>query len=428
MSVSLISKRKLKFEKGPLVRSLFTNGAVSLFHHHQDSSSSNIKLYFLVGSQDEKKGEYGITHLLEHMLFKEKKESSLLVDMEKKGALINAYTTKEYVCFELDCLASKQNLFFEDFLSLFLNPYFDKKEFLKERKVVIQELREDLDDHEAMADDYLSEKTLPSDIGHPIGGKISDIKKIGFDQMVKFHKKYFNPSRLILCVCSGYQQNQTLNKIFESQMAKFYSSKKMKPKRMKAKDKFYYPEVIKSFKHKKMSSSLVMLNYPGPALDSRYYYELMILDEILAEGLTSVLYLALREKKGLVYSIGSSIESYEQAGCYRLFFQTSKSKSREVLETVKEIMDSLLNNAPSEVQIEEIKERMIDHMTMSYDDIETRNEHLAIREMYGKDNFSLEIEKKKLLEVNKKTLVVMLTKLLKNNPSELIWESKSGKS
>ena len=105
------------FEKGPVRRSLFSNGAVSLFHQFKGMESACANLYILAGSIFESPEEHGIAHVIEHMLFKEEKTNSVVREMEKEGAQINAYTYKEYVCFELECASTKLESFLPKFLS-----------------------------------------------------------------------------------------------------------------------------------------------------------------------------------------------------------------------------------------------------------------------------------------------------------------------
>ncbi len=128
MGVTLKETQILKsFEKGPVRRSLFDNGAVSLYHHFKGMESACANLYFLAGSIFESESEEGIAHVIEHMLFKDEGSNDLVKELEREGAQVNAYTYKEYVCFELDCPSELLPRFLPKFLSLFLSPILQGK-------------------------------------------------------------------------------------------------------------------------------------------------------------------------------------------------------------------------------------------------------------------------------------------------------------
>jgi predicted Zn-dependent peptidase len=146
------------FEKGPITRSLFRNGATLLFHHAVGFSGARVNINFIAGSMFEKKEERGLAHLIEHLVFKET-ETNYLKELEFEGAEINAYTYKENVCFEMSLLADKLEIFLPKFIQLVGSLNFSDEQFRKEKEIVIQEIKEDLDDHESMGFEYLFSNT-----------------------------------------------------------------------------------------------------------------------------------------------------------------------------------------------------------------------------------------------------------------------------
>lgn len=404
------------FEKGPIRRSLFDNGAVSLFHEQKGVSSAVVNLYFLAGSIFEQESEYGISHVIEHMLFKEGGKSSLVSELEFHGAEINAYTYKEYVCFEMTCLASKLENFLPKFLKLFLNPVFDLKELKLEKNVVVQELKEDKDDHETHAIEYLFKKNFNAKLGHSIGGSITNVKTFKKADLEKYYNRFFTPDRMILSITSG-KKLRSLEDILSKEM---FRTKEKSPFRLTSSSKFGKMNHFKTKLTRKMENSIVMFSFDGLSLGHKNYYDLMILDEILFEGLSSVYFKILREDNGLVYGLGSSINSFEKTGNYVMVFNT---QTKNIKTLKKLVLDTLWNLTKNEIEselIDGIIDRTIGNWEMSFDDPGERCEYIALEEIYNTNKYSIENMKKEIKKVTPIRIKKLLKKMLFNGYSELV--------
>lgn len=400
------------FEKGPIRRSLFSNGAVTLFHQHKTMTSSVVSLYFLAGSMHEKKGKEGIVHLIEHMLFKEGKDSQLVKELEFKGADINAYTYKEYVCFEMDCAAGKLSEFLPLFLSLFLNPIFTENDLKLEKQVVIQELRDELDDHEGQGHEYILNKCFNHDLGHPIGGSEKSVKSLSRTDLMNFYRKFFVPNRMILNVTSG-SEFKGLENIFSQIMNQYVHMQTVDtPYRYKGKDKFFFPKSFNSNLKRKTENAIFYQVMAGASLESRHYFDLAVMDEIFFEGLSSKFYTELREKLGLLYGLGSLMEAYRETGLYIMIFNGQKNKLPQIKKHIERILNTHLINGFDELEVEAIKDRMVDGAHRSFDSIEERNQFIAMREIYGYSSFALSHDIESIRKVTPKRLKYLLKKMM----------------
>lgn len=419
--VKLKSSKNIKeFEKGPLRRSLFTNGAVSLFHEMKHVHSAVVNLYFLAGSVFESEKEYGIAHVIEHMLFKEGGKSELVKELEFHGASINAYTYKEYVCFEMYCLSTKVEEFLPKFLTLFLNPLFNLKELILEKNVISQEIKEDKDDHQTEGFEYIFSKNFNKKIGHSIGGSIKSVKSFKKSDLEKYYNKYFAPNRLILSVSSGSK----LNKLEDILLDVFNQSSRMervlKPFRLGHADKICKVNHFKTKLKRKTESSILMLSFAGVTLESRYFYDLLILDELLFEGLSSKFFVLLREELGLIYGLGSSINSFVRDGNYVMVFNTSKKNIKAVKDAALSFLDKFSKETFKEQEVRAVVDRVISGWKMSFDDPQERCEYFAMEEIYGTYNYSIRKMENELQKVNSKSIKQLLNKILKYGHSELV--------
>ncbi len=401
--VSLVSTEKLSvMSKGPLRRSLFNNGAVSLFHKVPGRQGATVKLYFLVGSKDERKDEYGLTHLIEHMLFKDHRRSEIIKHLEVEGAEINAFTYKEYVCFEMFTAHLNLPIHLDQFLQLFLNPSFNEIDFEREKDVIAQELHEEVDDHQMMGLEYLVGQYFGPAYGHPVGGNLSDVEKFTFVKMQNYFTRNFKSHKIILSVISG--ENYNINKAFVKNLNTFpLNVFHQKPYRLK-------PTLTKIHKYNKnlkqekpIESASLFFQFSGPAIFSKEYFKFLILDQFLTEGLSALLFRKLREERSLIYSLGSSLNAFQKEGNYILFFNVHPDNLKETAKVLKEVLLNLKEEF-SLTSFQQIKARIILDYQMAMDSMDFRNELIADAEIYQVP-FNLEYYFDKIKQVKYKDLI-----------------------
>lgn len=416
------SKIIKNFEKGPIRRSLFDNGAVTLFHHVKGVSSGVVNLYFLAGSIFETEEEYGIAHVIEHMLFKEGGKTELIKELEFHGAEINAYTSKEYICFEMHALSSKLEEFLPKFLQLFLNPLFDINELTLEKNVVVQELKEDKDDHEVNGLEYIFKNNFDAKLGHSIGGSVSSVKKFKKETLEKYYQRFLTPNRMILSVASG-KKLDSLETILQREMLPVKTKVKA-PFRLGQSDKIGKLNHFKNHLSRKMENNILMFSFNGVSLQSRYFYELLVLDELLFAGLSSKLFTLLREELGLVYGLGSAINSFVKTGNYIMIFNTSPKNTLLVKNEVLGLLDYYCENLFDAVEVKGIIERIKNSWQMSFDSAIERCEYIAMEEIYGTYNYSIEKMNQEISQVSNKSINKFMKKIFRNEFSELVLGSK----
>lgn len=422
----LVSTKKIQsFEKGPVRRSLFRNGAVSLFHQFKTMESACVNLYFLAGSIFEKPEQEGLAHVIEHMLFKEESARKLVREMEDDGADINAYTYKEYVCFELDCAADFLPKFLPKFLSLFLNPKFKKEDLELEKKVILQELREDKDDHETEGVEYLYKKNFDRSLGHSIGGSSKTVGSFTVKDLESFYKKFYRPERMVLSIVSG-KRFDSLEKVVEgafSDETSRQSSALKRPYRLKCSKKFSKLNHVKTRLKRSMESAIAMYSFDGASIFHPDYYSFLVLDEYLMGGMSSKFFIELREKNAYVYGMGSALNSYAKEGSYMMIFHCLKKNIPSLKKVVAAVMEELAQKGFDEQELDSIKKRVVMGWKLGFDSMLERNEFIAEIEMLGEEDFGLKRQEAALEKVNAKSLQKLVRKLSNGEHSSLIMSS-----
>lgn len=410
------------FEKGPIRRSLFSNGATFLFHKTKEMSGAKVNLYFLAGSRFESVNEHGLSHVIEHMIFKET-DTDFTKNLELAGAEINAYTYKEYVCFEMSCLGSSLKELLPDFLDLFLTLDFTPIQLEKEKKVIIQELKEDLDDHETFGFEYIFKKNFDAPLGHSIGGTQTQVKSYKESDVRNYYDQYYTPERMLLTIVSNDDTKSYL-RIFEDAMKAHFIYKDKKPFRLKALNKVSKINHFRSLIQKKMESSILFLAFDGVTLNSKSYYDYAVLDEILFEGLSSIFFKKLRVEKPLVYGLGSSLNSFKDAGSYVMQFNCQKKNIKEVQAGVIEAIKSFIETPFEVSELDQIKKRIINNTLLAFDSIAQRADFISDNEIYKLNEISISSIQARVEKVDVKSIKFLAKKLISNTSSKLIMESK----
>ena len=194
------------------------SGATLVITPKKELSSVNIAIFIKVGSQDEKVEEYGMTHFLEHMLFKGNRfiQSQLEIskDLDHMGSEYNAFTGKHVTCFHIHVAKKWATKAFTIFSNMILHSTLEKKKMEKEKMVVLEEFNHSIDDHTAYvienAYQLMFENTV---LGPPIIGNVPSIVSYTHTSLTKYYKKYYRKDNITLSIC-GNIPSTLLKKIY----------------------------------------------------------------------------------------------------------------------------------------------------------------------------------------------------------------------
>ncbi|MEE2670364.1 MAG: pitrilysin family protein [Bdellovibrionota bacterium] len=402
-------KNLIDFQKGPIRRSLFSNGLVVIHHTAKNFSGARVNVNFLAGSIFEKEEHFGVAHLLEHLIFKESKTEKLK-KIEQLGAGINAYTFKENICFEMAALSSKLPMLIPDFLELICQLDFTDDQFEKEKKVVIQELREDLDDHETLGLEMIFEKNFPAGLGHPIAGTIKSVSGLTKKEIASHFKKFFKPSRMIITIVSSYEDDG-LERLIATKVSELLGDKEATPYRLKAQKNSKKLTHFQKTLSKNIESSILFYSFDGPSINSENYYDYVILDDLLFEGLSSEYFKKFREENAFVYGLGSSLNPFASTGNYIMVFNTQKKHLKPIEHGVRDVIKDIADNGIDEKRLDFSKEKLLDGWHLGLDGLDDRVELLQDNEIYQLEDYNFNTFSKKLAQVSGKTIQKLCKKL-----------------
>lgn len=330
----------------------------------------SFRMFFNTGSVNETPEIFGISHLIEHMLFKgtqKRNAYQIAYDLEKIGAQVNAYTSKDSTCYYTYSTIDALETCVEVLSDMFFNSTFDEKELSREKKVVIEEMKMYKDQPSDVVDTLNYELFFKdTTLAHDVIGNEKSVNSITREQILNYINSYYTPNNLIICFVGHVDFEKALY------FTEKYIESNFKIKRLpefKPNDKFFTPIKSQAKKSMKTNQSHVIISYPIQNFysDTPYY---SLLNSCLASGMSSRLFQIIREKLGLVYAIFCGINRHEIGGMFYIQFATSTKNVPLALSTIREELNKLCREGFSKEEINSAKTAIISNIKLSCDNIQ----------------------------------------------------------
>jgi predicted Zn-dependent peptidase len=367
---------KIIHQKNKIKTGILKNGLKYIINDNNIFSSCCIIFYIRVGAIHENDDEAGLSHLLEHMLFKGTQRYQTFMDLNKKfdmlNCSVNAATSKNLTF--IDMKLPYQNI--EEALKLVNEMVFKslitKEELEKEKKVVLEEFNRTNDNPNTQLDILTTQFNFKKHrLSNLILGTKKNIKNFTRNQVFKFYKKYYIPSNCCISIVGNVTNNlkSKLEKIFDLKNNQKITHT-IKPYENLKIDNFLYKYTLGKINHISISFPIFSI------LDIRKYY-LDILIDILGGNMTSRLWVALREENQLVYSFNVFYECYEDGGFLNITFSCVDKNVKKTIKTIMDILEKIKKIKISKDEMDLTKKKAIM-------DIEINSEESCeIGEFYG---------------------------------------------
>ncbi len=340
-----------------------------------------------VGARDEIEGLSGMSHFIEHLLFKGTKNRSakeISETIDTLGGEINAFATKEYTCFYTRLLDEHIPVGVEILSDMLQNPLFKEENISAEKEVVVEEinLHEDTPD-EKIHDLFAS--TLLGD--HPLGkstlGYVNTVKNFNREGVLSFFSRGYAPKNIVIAA-AGHLDHQQIVDLIEKHFAPReegrFVRKEFKPK--------VEPKVFICQKRTEQAH----ICYGTQALHARDEgrFALSILDNILGGGMSSRLFQEIREKRGLVYSVYSYHSLFSETGLIAIYAGTRPSKVEEVIKLIQKEIKSIAEKGISREELHRAKEFLKGQLVLSMESTSNRMTRLGKSELVHREILSLD--------------------------------------
>ncbi len=354
-------------------QSILKNGLRVITAPRPQIESVSLGIWVNTGSSDENIEDNGISHFIEHMVFKgTKKRSSLEIseDIENVGGATNAYTSRHFTCFYAKMLKDDLELALDVISDFVVAPLFDDKEMIKEKEVVVQEIKQSLDAPDDLVFDFFQETAFPNQAtGRTILGPIETVRSFNKERMSAYMKKRYTADNMVVA-CVGRVDHDKFVKMVEDRMSC------LSEKCVTSSDKQIY--VGGNFIEKKdIEQTHLVLGFRGASYLNDEYYRYSVLSTIFGGGMSSRLFQEIREKRGLVYTIHSFNQALKNTGIFGIYAGTTANELKELLPVVATEIKKLKNDRVLDVELNRAKTQIKASLLMSLESSSTTAEIMA---------------------------------------------------
>ena len=332
--------------------------------------SVSIGLWVGIGSRDEDDAIRGISHFIEHMLFKgtpTRAAREIADEIESRGGHLNAFTGKETTCYEARVLAEHLPLAFDVLTDMFRNSLFDPEEMEREKRVVIEEIKMYEDTPEESVHDIFEQVLWPAHtLGQPIIGSEKTVSALTRANITDYIGSRYRPDRIVISA-AGLLDHDELVKMAEHALGTLEG--------MAQKPELTRPVASgKSKQIKKRDVEQVHFCY-GTAAFSKHEkerYTLSILNNVLGGNMSSRLFQEIREKRGLAYAIGSYARAYQDGGFFCAYGGTSPDTYEQVTELTRAEFVNVLEKGLTEDELNKAKTQVRGALVMGLESMSSR--------------------------------------------------------
>jgi predicted Zn-dependent peptidase len=359
-------------------KSVLPSGIKVITEEMTDVESSSIGVWVKIGSRDETPVEGGISHFIEHLLFKGTvKRTSLDIarEIESVGGVLNAFTGREYTCFYAKVLNKDLPLAIDILADIFINSRFSAVELEKERMVILQEIKmiEDTPD-DLIHDLFTSRFWKGHSLGRPVIGNTKTIKSLKREDITSYFKRRYRPGSVFITAAGGLKHSpvvRTLKKTFGRLGNKCPEESFTPPA---------HTPGVRLFK-RDLEQVHICLGVPAFAQPHPHRYRLYLLSTILGGGMSSRLFQEIREKRGLAYSVYSYLNLCRDTGSLVVYAGTSKEGVGKVVGLLlKEF--KRLHKGVGRKELRGAKEQLKGGMLLGLETSDNRMTKLAKDEMF----------------------------------------------
>ncbi len=344
------------------------NGICLVCENMPFAKSVSVGIWVRAGSMYEKLYESGISHFIEHMLFKgteSRTAEDLAEEMDFIGGQINAYTARECTVYYTRTLENSLEKSLDVLSDMFYNSRFSPEDIELERNVVLEEIDMYEDSPEDVALDTIAESVWSkSTLGNPVAGTSKSVKKITRDMMLDYMKRRYTPENTVISVAGKFVEKNLLA------LCEKYFGVEAKGEKEETQTVEFQSGIWR--RKKDIEQTHLSIAYPCPCLADDKSYEVSLLNNIFGGSMSSRLFQAVREKNGLCYTIYSYISSYQQAALLGIYVALANQNLGLVESIIDEEIERICSQRANEREIEKARSQMLCSIIMGSESVSAR--------------------------------------------------------
>ena len=371
-----------------LRRTVLPNGLILLTERMEHLRSVAMGVWIKSGSRCEPAETNGISHFVEHMLFKGTRSRSaqhIAREMDSIGGNLDAFTGKETICFNVKSLAEHVPIALDVLADLVLNPVFDLPDIERERGVILEEIKIDEDNPDVLVHELFTQnfwKDHP--LGKPILGTTATVGRLDQQSLFAYHSDRFHGGNIVFSAAGNLDHDQ----FAEAVASKFSLLAGGETLHELPAPKASARIVLRN--KKSLEQVQICLGVPAPPITDENRYATLILNTVLGGGMSSRLFQTIREERGMAYSIYSDLSPLRDTGTLCVYAGTSAGKSLEVVDLILDEFRKLKQTLLHEEELSRAKDQLKGNILMGLESSNSRMANLARQEMYFRQFYTAE--------------------------------------
>ncbi len=368
-------------------KSVLASGVRVLSEPMPQVVSATLGIWVENGSRYEQPQDNGVSHFIEHLLFKgtrKRTAAQIAEEIDAVGGVLNAFTGKEYTCYYAKVLGEHLDLATDLLADIFLDSVFDPAEIERERQVVLQEISQAEDTPDDFIHDLFNEKFWK---GHPLSlpifGSVGTVNAINRDKVTSFMSERYRAGRVFIAAAGMVDHERLVNRcavLFDS-IAGDGRPDPISPPAEK-------PGVLNY--EKKLEQAHLCLGGPAISVTHDLRYAASVLNTALGGGMSSRLFQEVREKRGRVYSIYSFMSSYLDCGYFCVYAGTNPEWVDEVIEVTLGEVSKVVREGLKPQELERARNQLKGNMLLALESSDSRMNRLARNEIYYRRDIPLQ--------------------------------------
>jgi predicted Zn-dependent peptidase len=371
-----------------LRRTVLPNGLIVLTERMDHLRSVAMGLWIKSGSRCEAAETNGISHFVEHMVFKGTRSRSaqhIAREMDSIGGNLDAFTGKETICFNVKSLAEHVPIALDVLADLVLNPVFASNDIERERGVILEEIKIDEDNPDVLVHELFTQNFWQNHpLGKPILGTSATVGRLDQNKLFDYHLGRFRGGNMVFSAAGNLEHDQFVAAVEGKLSALPVGNAVPEEQAPDASARI----VLRN--KKALEQVQICLGVPAPAITDDNRYITLILNTVLGGGMSSRLFQTIREERGMVYSIYSDLNPYRDTGTLCIYAGTSVGKALEVVDLIVIELRKLKEALLTDEELTRAKDQLKGNILMGLESSNSRMANLARQEMYFRQFFTVE--------------------------------------
>ncbi len=365
-------------------REVLPNGLTILTEQMDHIRSVSMGVWLKAGSRNEVPETNGISHFVEHMVFKgttRRSAEDIAREVDSIGGNMDAFTGKETVCFNIMVLDEHLPIAVDVLSDMVLHPVFDEKETVRERGVIVEEIKMDEDNPDSLVHEIFTQNFYKDHaLGRPILGTKETVRKFDQAKTLEHYRKKFVPENMVIAA-AGHVEHKALVELLSNE---FEPLPRGTNGLLDTAPKINSRIILKN--KKALEQVQLCIGVPSYRINDERRFVGYVLNTLLGGGMSSRLFQNVREKQGLVYSIFSELSPYTDTGCLAVYAGTSLQSAPKVVQSVTHEFKAIKTGGVPEEEVKRAKDQLKGSLMLSLESSMARMSNLARQEMY-QDHF-----------------------------------------